>query len=80
MNQFFLPFFFSQFDFNFFFALNSHCIFQGYQAPNLRVEEGKRVQVIKCNEKKKIICEFIEAWTNSRAKLRDIIQFMYEKN
>jgi hypothetical protein len=52
MNQFFLPFFFSQFDFNFFFALNSHCIFQGYQAPNLRVEEGKRVQVIKCNEKK----------------------------
>jgi hypothetical protein len=30
--------------------------------------------VIKCNEKKKIICEFIEAWTNSRAKLRDIIK------
>ncbi len=31
-------------------------------------------------KKKKIICEFIEAWTNSRAKIRDIMQFMYEKN
>jgi hypothetical protein len=30
-------------------------------------------------KEKKIICAFIEAWTNSRAKLRDEIQFMYEK-